>query len=224
MTPKLPINYKQDFDPNTGKRQKISTLITMETEDRRLVTKSREVRKFNGTSVEELCFTRECFDLAADDISIKNANLKEQFIKILSPKLRTKRNKIIQTENDEGNPIGNTRDEFEWALDFFTDIYAIEKNSKQIMMEAIIQGKGGLYFKDKEEGANIDDHSDWYEKFVCYINKLQGELDQLSEADKTNISFKSFKQHWQDQFHKDQQTDHTAVSWEEICEYMEMMK
>ena len=140
MAQKLPIKYKRDFDPKTGEKQKISITNTVTTARgiKKLHTKSREVRKFNGTSVEELCFTREFFDLAADDISVESANLKEEFVKILSPNPKAKWSKIIWTEINEGNPIGNTRDEFERATDLFTDMYARDKNSKQIMMEGII--------------------------------------------------------------------------------------
>ena len=64
MAPKLPLKYKRDLNPDTGEKQKVSTVVTMEIQDRsqRLHTKSREVRVFNGKSVEELCYTRECFD------------------------------------------------------------------------------------------------------------------------------------------------------------------
>ena len=37
----------------------------------------------------------------------------------------------------------------------FINLYAIDKNSKKMMMEVIIKGSGGFYFKDDKEGADV---------------------------------------------------------------------
>ena len=100
MVGKLPFTYKKDFDPKMGEKQKVFMTSTVTTAGgiEKLHTTSREVRVFNGKSVEELCFTRECFNQAADDISIKSKHLTKEFVKILAPTPRTKFDKMIQTE------------------------------------------------------------------------------------------------------------------------------
>ena len=54
MAPKVPLKYKRDFDPDTGRKAKICAYVTMETDNggQKLVTKSNEVRVFTGTKVE----------------------------------------------------------------------------------------------------------------------------------------------------------------------------
>ena len=110
---------------------------------------------------------------------------------------------MIEEQDDNGTPIRDTRDEFTQALGLFTNMFTRDKNLQQLMMEAILKGTGGFNFKDDEEGANIGKHSNRYDKLICDINKLQGPLNQLSEDDKKNIFFKSFKNEWQDLCHKD---------------------
>ena len=86
MAPKLLLTYKRDFDPNFGEKQKVSMTSTIQTADgvERLHTTSRQVRVFMGKTPEDLCFTRECFKQAVDDISIKSRDLKEKFITVLA--------------------------------------------------------------------------------------------------------------------------------------------
>ena len=56
----------------------------METDNggQKLVTVDEEVRKFTGTTVEELCFTIDCFNTTAEDLEILEENLKTEFQKV----------------------------------------------------------------------------------------------------------------------------------------------
>lgn len=162
MAPKLPLKYKRDFNPNMGRNAKISTFVTIETDNgsQKIITKSSKVRVFTGTTVEELCFTRYCFDQAAENLNVETKNLKEEFIKILSPTPRKKWGEMIEKQDDNGTLIGDTRDKFTQALGLFTNMFATDKNSKQLMMEVIIKGTGGFYFKDDEEETDIGKNFD----------------------------------------------------------------
>ena len=92
MAAKLPLKYKQDFDPNSGVQAKICRYLTVRTDGGhdKIITETEEVRKFTGTTVEELCFIIDCFNIAAEDLEIEDENLKEELKKCLTPGPRKK--------------------------------------------------------------------------------------------------------------------------------------
>ena len=225
MALNLPLKYKQDFDPESGRKAKICAYVTMQTHGGvdKLVTVTEEIRKFTGTTVEELCFTIDCFKTAAQDLEIEDENLTEEFQKLLSPSPRKKWNRMMEDQNDDGTPIGDTEAEFDRALQLFINLYARDKNSKQMMMQAIIKGTGGFHFKDDEEGADVRKHADRLETQMDNTNKLQGSPNELSDDDRKDLLFKSFKTEWQDLCHKDRGENHLDLSWDEIVGYMVIM-
>ena len=162
MAAKLPLKYKQDFDPDSGVQAKICRYVTVQTDGGhdKLITESEEIRKFTGTTVEELCHTIDCFETASKDLQIDDEDLKDEFLKCLTPGPRKKWNRMEKLQDDNGTPIGDAEAEFERAQQLFINMYARDKNSKRMMMQAILKGTGGFYFKDDEEGANIDTHAD----------------------------------------------------------------
>ena len=72
-------------------------------------------------------------------------------------------------------------------------MYARDKNLKQMMMRAILTGTGGFHFKDDEEGANVDTHVDRLANQMDNTNKLHGSPDKLSDDDRKDLLFHSFK-------------------------------
>ena len=97
MALNLPLKYKQDFNSNLGRKAKICAYVTMQTDGGidKLVTVTNEVRIFTRTTVEELCFTINCFNTAAEDLEILEEHLKEEFQKVLSPTPRKKWGEMI---------------------------------------------------------------------------------------------------------------------------------
>ena len=136
MAAKLPLKYKQDFDPDTGAQAKICRYVTVQTDGGhdKLITESEEIRKFTGTTVEELCHTIDCFETASDDLEIEDKNLKEEFKKCLTPGPRKKWNKMEKQQDDDNTLIGDTKAEFDRALQLFINFYMRDQNSKQMMM------------------------------------------------------------------------------------------
>lgn len=45
-------------------------------------------------------------------------------------------------------------------MGLFTDMYGRDQNLKLVMMEAILAGKGGFFFKDDNLEADVATHSD----------------------------------------------------------------
>ena len=163
MAAKLPLKYKQDFDPDSGEKAEICRYVTMQTDGGhdKLIKEIKEVIKFTGTTVEELCHIIDCFKIAAEDLEILDKHLtKELFKKCLTPSPRKKWKRMEQEQDDDNTPIGDTEAEFDRALQLFINLYARDKNSKRMMMQVIMKGTGGFHFKDNKEGANLNTHAD----------------------------------------------------------------
>ena len=96
MAGKLPLKYKQDFDPDKGAQAKICRYVTVQTagNNDKIVTESEEIRKFTGSTVEELCYTIDCFKTASKDLHIEEEDLKDEFVKCLTPGPRRKWEKM----------------------------------------------------------------------------------------------------------------------------------
>ena len=92
-------------------------------------------------------------------------------------------------QDDNGTPIGDTEAEFERAQQLFINMYARDKNSKRMMMQAILKGTGGFHFKHDEEGANVDTHADRLALQFDNTDKLQGTPDKLSDDDRKDLLF-----------------------------------
>ena len=94
ITPRPALTYKRDFDHNAREKQnkkiKINNTVFIAGVKEKLQTSSREVRVFTEKMVEELCFTRECVNYAANDLSIDNGEFITEFTKILAPNPKTK--------------------------------------------------------------------------------------------------------------------------------------
>ena len=136
MAAKLPLKYKQDFDPDSGVQAKICRYLTVQTDGGhdKIITETEEVRKFTGTTVEELCHTIDCFETASDDLEIEDKNLKKEFVKCLTPGPRKKWNRMEKQQDDDNTLIGDTKAEFDRALQLFINFYMRDQNSKQMMM------------------------------------------------------------------------------------------
>ena len=131
------LKYEPDFDPKEGDKHMVLVEYNISSTDvqgavsSKILQYKENIRKFNGSSAEELLYTYDSFNTLCEDMKMNTLKKWSEFPKTLMHGPR----KLWKIMMDNGNPqFAKTEEDLKRALSEYLKIYTPDPQAKDTMI------------------------------------------------------------------------------------------
>ena len=195
------LNYKRDFDPDKGDKHTIyidytkstPSSITGQPEIRKILSKKETIRKYEGTSAEELLYTFDTFTRLSKDLKLSATTMWNEFPKMFHHGPRKEWENMMDEQNpklDKGN-----KDDLKLAFKGYLEIYTPDPQAKDTLLASFDK----KFRKPIEQ--EVQAHWNRIDLIMDYADQLRGErIQKLTKNERKMFFYNTFPAKWRNLF------------------------